>query len=422
MCTAWLIALAAIPAVGTQAQVAPPSDARESALPERLGPLEFVSPDGSTLGIGVASQLRVSAANAGGELGDTGRETDEQIEIRRLRLTLRGSFLDDRLRALVQLSFAPGNPELIDLWTEYVAKPALRIRLGQTKIPFTRHRGQSYAQLPLVEWDPAAVRFGSERQLGAMVHDGQRGNAKLNYALGVFSGVNARVAFARGISETYGEAPGNHSSLRSAPIPTELHPEVVGLLGYSSSNMDNVAVTDPEGGPARFFVAVSYAIDAAPEQTEDFLARLAPELLLKLHHVSLNLVGYGGFFDALQGASGLGMLGLTTELTYRFLPRWEVAGRYSRTDTLDRLRDDARARASRLVDLAAPAEADATREQYADAGRVRSLQEIALGLNVYIIARNLAWQSDLALLHTDGLGAARDEDQVRFRTQLQLTY
>jgi hypothetical protein len=335
---------------------------------------------------------------------------------------LRASFLDDRLKAFVQFSFSPSSPELVDVWADYTFRPSVRVRAGQMKVPFTRHRAQSYTQLALADWDPAALRFGAERQIGAMVHDGQRGDGHLNYALGVFSGVNARSAFARGIAEAYGEPLVNRSSFRSAPLPTDLHPEVVGMLGYSTRGMDNAAPTDPEGGGPRLFAGISAAYDANPAETLDFAARAAPELLLKLYHVSLNVVAYAGMFDALNGPLQLGMLGLTSELTYRFHPRFELAGRYSRTDALDALRDDARAHAAERLAEADPADQQALQEQYADAGSMRAEEEVALGFNAYAIGRNLAWQTDVALLRTDRIGSELDTEQVRVRTQLQLAF
>lgn len=387
----------------------------------RLAPLEWQLPDDhGKVSLGLATQTRVTVDDTGGKLGEGARDTSATAELRRVRVTLRGSFLDDRLRTLLQLSFAPGNPEVLDLWTEYAARGWLRLRVGQMKTPFTRHRAQSFANLPLVDWDLAATRFGAERQLGVMLHEGLRGDGHLNYAIGLFAGPNARSAFARGIAEAYAERIPNRSSLSAAATPTELHPALVGQLGYTSKNMDGSAPTDLEGGPLRSFVALNAAVDAAPQRAHDFAARFAPEALLKLHHVTLDLVGYGGLFAADGGSWKLGLLGLTAEATYRFHPRFEVAARYSRSDTLRALRRDAQQRAAAVVAGAAEADRAALTSQYTAAGQTRAQQEIALGFNAYVIGRNLAWQTDLALLRVDRLGQSADSDEVRLRSQLQL--
>ncbi|MFT3921833.1 MAG: hypothetical protein QM778_04805 [Myxococcales bacterium] len=384
--------------------------------------------DGSKLGLGFAGQLRLNVANQGRDegtrVGDGPRETETTVELRRVRLYLRGSFLDDRIRTLVQFSLSPSSPELVDLWGEYALNPAARLRIGQQKLPFTRHRGQSFTLLPMVEWDIAAVAFGAERQIGFQLHDGMRGDGHVNYSLGIFSGVNARSAFAKGMADTYGESLPNRSSFRSSPLPTTLHPELAGLLGYSSRGMDATAVTDLEGGGLRSFVAISGTWDAKPELGQDFLARLSPEVLLKYRHLSCNLVGFGSMFEATDGRDRVGLLGATLEATYRFDARFELAARYSRVDTPRRLRADARTRAARAIAAAAPAEQADLQDQYANAGMILAREEIGIGFNVYIIGRSLAWQSDVELIRTGKVASAdvRQDDLVRARSQLQLAF
>lgn len=79
-----------------------------------MNPLEWVLADGSKLAIGMAAQLRVNVTDDGHVLGEGGRDTESGVELRRVRLSLRGAFLNERLKTLLQLSFAPGNPELIE--------------------------------------------------------------------------------------------------------------------------------------------------------------------------------------------------------------------------------------------------------------------------------------------------------------------
>jgi hypothetical protein len=387
-----------------------------------------VAKDGSKLGLGFAGQLRANLLNqpgsGGGELGARGRETDHSVEIRRVRLFLRGSFLDDRLRALVQFSFSPSSPELVDLWLEYAPVTAARIRVGQQKVPFTRHRLQSFTVLPLTEWDIAAVAFGAERQIGFQVHDGMRGDGHLNYGIGLFSGVNARSAFARGMAETYGESLVNRSSLRSAPPITEFQPELIGMLGWSTRKMDNTAVTDLEGGALRAYAGVSGSWDMRPVLGQDFQGRIAPELLLKWQHLSLNLLGFGSVFEGRTQKTELGLMGATAEATYRIDATFELAGRYSRVETLRDLRSDARARARDITEGTSEDERAELEEQYSDAGMVKHREEFGLGLNVYIIGRSLCWQSDVELLRAARVASAERvmEDAVRVRSQLQLAF
>jgi hypothetical protein len=404
-----------------------PKVANVTTAPSRLGPYELVAKDGSKVGLGFAGQLRGTLTNQGDErgvhLGQAGRRTEHSLDLRRIRLFLRGSFLDDRLRALVQFSLSPSSPELVDFWGEYAITSAARLRVGQQKLPFTRHRGQSFTLLPLTEWDIAAVAFGAERQIGIQLHDGMRGDGHINYALGAFSGVNARTAFARGMAETYGEPLVSRSSLRAAPPVTEVHPELVAMLGASTRGMDPVAVTDLEGGGLRAFAGVSASWDVRPERGQDFLGRVAPELLLKFRHLSCNWVAFGSLFEGGNGKAQPGLLGVTFEATYRFDAHFEVAARYSRVDSSGHLRSDARAHARGQLAAAGDLLGE-LQEQYADAGQVRSRDELGVGFNVYIVGRSLAWQSDVALLRLRHTASAEqpDEDLLRARSQLQLAF
>jgi hypothetical protein len=409
------------------AQSTQASKAEQSAKswPERLGPFELSPSSGTKLGLGFATQLRTTLTNEGdSKLGGSARDTHESVELRRVRVSLRASFLDERLKFFAQFSLASSSPEMVDIWGELAIRPALRLRVGQQKIPFTRHRGQSFTILPMPDWDIASVRFGAERQIGLQVHDNLRGGGHFNYSLGVFSGANARTAFARGVPEVYGEPMPSRSSFRSAPADTPIHPEIAGMFGFSSQGMDPAAPTDPEGGAPRCFVGASGAWDLRPERGQDFAVRAAPEILLKAYHLSLDLIGYAGWFDPARGPASPGMLGLTSELTYRFRPALELSARYSRTDTSSSLRRDARQHAASLIAAAAADDLARLQEQYSGAGKMRSQQEYALGFNVYIVGRSLAWQSDVAWLRTDWNRASpvQTADQIRARSQVQLAF
>lgn len=405
---------------GVAAQDSAQARQSTSERPTRLGPYEIKLGDSSRVGLGFQGQLRTVLVNQ--PAGSDDRSTDESVELRRLRLSVKGAFWDDRLTMLCQLSFAPGNPEVIDIYGEYKARPALRVRLGQTKIPFTRHRAQSFSQLPLVDWDVATTELGAERQLGLMLSEGSDKARALHYALGLFAGPNARASYARGVADVYRENLPNRSSLRSSPETTRIHPELVAQVAYSTEGMDFSAVTDPEGGAVRAYVGLSGTWDLRPKFGQDYVARIAPELLLKAYHVALNAVGYVGSMNSSQDKLLWGQLGATLELTYRFHPRFEVAARYSRAENLTKLRADARQRRDALIERAGEDDRASVIAQYASAGQLRSTQETAAGFNAYIIGRSLAFQADVAWLRNalgEGLGL---KDSARVRLQMQLGF
>ena len=407
------------PEVNAVAETVPEAVPEPPPAPTQLGPAEITF-RGGRLSLGFVTQLRASVVNEGGGLGDDERETDGSIELRRVRLLLRGSFLDDRIGLFVQLSTSPSSLELLDVVVDGRLAPHAALRVGVFKTPFTLHRNRSYQNLSLTEWDPASVRFGAERQIGVEAHSIPTNDAGyIDYAIGVFTGVNSRAAFARGIAEVYAEPMPNPSNLRAPQPPTDVHPEIIGRVGYATAGATPLTMSDTAGGDVRAYGGLSFAYDAQPLEYRDFAMRIAAEGIVKVEHLMVNAVSYVGFFA--PGGDGVrtGMLGADLDVAYRVHPRVEIAVRYARVDTLARLRDAARARADRLIAEAEdPAE---VASQHALAGQLRNTEEYAVGLNVPIIGRSLIFQTDAALVRTDYLGTA-DEDAIRVRAQVQFGF
>ena len=385
----------------------------------KLQPFRTTAADGSNLELGFAGQLRATVTNSG-EHWDDDRETEEAVELRRVRLLLRGGFFGDRLRFGLQLSLAPAAPELMDLWADYSFAAPMRLRVGQYKIPFTRYRWQSFSHLLFADWPIAANHFGSERQLGLMLHNGQKDDTPWSYALGVFTGQNARASFAKGIADAHGERLQSPSNFRTPGEPMSIHPEVVARVSHNSPDIDAKSNSDEKGGGLRHLVGLSAAWDLDATQAEEFSERLAAEVLLKYEGVSLSLVGYAGMFRPEVGLQDLGSVGATGELGWRFLPSLEVAGRFSRVDLTTALRQSARSRADRIIAEADPAEQEALTRQYAAAGKIDSYEETALALSWYLVGHSLKWQNEVAILRCDS--SRRPAEDIRFRSQVQVVF
>lgn len=403
----------------TRAESAEPDGPAEDRWPERLGPFGVELDDGrSALEVGFAAQLRASLTTTDQAASGPGRNNELVAELRRVRLLLRGRFFDERLTTRFQLSTAPSSLELMDVWLDYRFSPWARLRLGQFKIPYTRHRAQSFTGLVLVDWSVAAKQFGGERQLGVSLHDGL--SEGWSYAVGAFTGVNARASFERGLSQIYAEPLPNSSDLTDPAPPAELHPELVVRIAHAAEGIEAKSNSDAAGGGLRHHAGLSATLDAQPAEARDFLLRLAPELLLKAYHLSLNVVAHGGFFRAQSDDWTFGAVGLTAETAWRLHPHLELAGRYSRVDYLQALRADARLRAAELVAGAAAADRADVANGYRAAGGLHSEQEVAIGLNAYIIGDSLKWQHDVAWIHREkDAGGFHD---VRARMQLQVAF
>lgn len=362
--------------------------------PRRLGPARLtIDKAGDSLSLGLATQLRGGAERE--VLGPyQPQRADGGITINRLRLVIGSRFLDGRVRSSVQLNFAPGALELIDVWFLYAPLPKLALRVGQFKVPYTRYRAQSFAALSLVDWSPVTRMFGSERQIGLEFLNPAPDDLSWEFAAGVFAGTNVRASHGVGLVEEYGEAPVNRSDLTSYRVPSAFHPELVGRVAKNFGAIDTAANTDLRGGPFRSSLGLSGAWDIRPVAQEDLTGRIALEWLAKVRHVHLNAVGHVAWFG---GAADVGPWGALGEVGYRFHRRWELTSRYSWVWIGRRLREDARAHAEDAIREATEPDVLA---QYALVGRVRSRNELATAASMYVVGHSLkaqleaAWQGD----------------------------
>jgi len=342
----------------------------------------------------------------------------ESLRFRRVRLLVDTKLLDDRVRTGLQLNLQPGAMELMDLWGEVGLGGDLALKVGQFKVPWTRYRDQSFARLLMVDWPVATRFFGAERQFGVMASDGAVGGDRFGWALGVFTGANARASFATGIGSSHVELWDSPSDLTGPSVSWTVHPELVGRVSTGTPGIDAKTSSDADGGPIRWLGAFSVAADLAPDPTRDFTLRLSPEFLVKGDGLSANLVGYVGFFDSGDTPIAPASVGGVAEAGWRFAPSWGVAASYSRVDRLPELRDTARARADAVIAAAPPAERDALEAAYASAGAVRSEQETGLGLDWWVSGDAVKLQLDGAWLRTETASDA--DDGVRFRLQAQV--
>ncbi|MGB8331489.1 MAG: porin, partial [Polyangiales bacterium] len=333
--------LAAEPSTTSLAQ-AQQNIAQAHQLPTRLGPVRIrVGETNDWIGIGFAMQLEFDYLQqyAGG--GET-KSHSETLEFRRIRTTVSSSFIEGRIRTSFQLNLTPSSLELIDMWLAFTRAKFATLRVGQFKIPYDRYRAQSFAALSFIDWAPTTRMFGSERQIGAEVL-ATGGFWKLEYAAGIFTGVNARAAHAVGISYVYGVTPPNPSALGSGTVVSEFHPALVGRVAknFGSINTDTNSDATREK-QLRQSVGAGVAWDARPTPTLDLGLRLSAEWLAKIRGFHINVISYLAWFPPWQGGKILfGPIGFMGEVGYRFSLLWELAIRYSSTYLTPWLRSDA---------------------------------------------------------------------------------
>jgi len=345
---------------------------------------------------------------------------DNAIRFRRLRTVIGGSLVSENFTYKLHLNLVPGAIELIDLWFDYRFHAHFAVRLGQGKVPFTRYRFGSFRTRPVVDWSYPSKYFGSERQIGLTMHNNMGRPPRVEYQVGIYTGVNARDGNGVGMPLVFGESRPNPSDLIDPAAPDSFHPELAAHIAY---NHDDINVRDPqdwEGGPPRFSAGFSAAWDLQPTAGQDFTLRLAPEAVFKVHGFTLWGVFYLAFWDEVagDGGLGLGMLGGMAQASYAFLEHFDIGLRYTNVSILSALRQDARRHADARIaaeeDEAARAELESA---LLDVGQLEAEHELTLGFNVYLLARTLRLSLDGAMLLHQRIDGNRYDMRIRIQTQ-----
>ncbi len=399
----------------------------------QIGPFEVSNRDSTAqIQLQFAGQLRTQyESKDNGE----GKERSNKLftEARRIRLTLSGKIPARRLAFKLHLSTAPGSLELMDAFFDYRLRPEIQLRFGQYKTPFTRYRIQSFQRLTFADWAIVTKYFGAERQMGLAVHNGYEKPPRWGYAVGIFTGVNARASHAVGLASIYGEATANPSDLTDPGSRAEYHPEIFIHGSFRTDKIDVQSDTDEKRGPFGALVAFNAAWDFDPVYYQDLYLRFAPEVLVKYRGLSFSGIAYGGMVRMpFSQIVRMGMTGLLAQSAYRINRAFEFSARYAVVDLERKLVDDARDRAEDLISAARSAYESAEEQElllqdlnnviarYKNAGQVRREEEVTVGFNIYWAEHALKWQNDAGLL----IHARRTETRqdAVIRSQLQLSF
>lgn len=388
-------------------------------LPMRLGPVRIkVGKTDDWIGVGFATQLQFEYDQQFATAGFPEQST-ETLEFRRIRTTLSSSFIDGRIRSRFQINLTPSAFELIDMWFAFTRFKFATFRVGQFKIPYDRYRAQSFAALSLVDWAPTTSMFGSERQVGAEML-GIGGFLKAEYAIGIFSGTNARASHGVGITEVYGEVPRNASDFGFGEVVSEFHPELVARAAKNFGKINTDTNSDTTGSKdLRHSLGFGIAWDARPNVAQDLGLRLSAEWLGKIRHIYMNVVSYLAWYKPWEGRKILfGPMGFMAETGYRFSLMWELALRYSIVYLTPWLRSDARSYGEfQIANATDPASA---MEQYGQNGEQTTNNELALAGTSYIIGNSLKVVAEAAWLPQRWEAGRRNA--FRFNIQLQFLF
>jgi len=393
-----------------------PDDRR---LPTRLGPVRIsVGKGNDWIGIGFATQIEFEYDQQF-ETAGFPSASSETLEFRRIRFSLSSSFIEGRITSRFQINLTPSAFELIDMWFAFTRFKFATFRIGQFKIPYDRYRAQSFAALSFADWAPTTRMFGSERQVGGeMLASG--GFFDLEYAIGLFSGVNARAAHAVGITEVYGEVPLSASDLGFGEVVSAFHPEIALRVAKNFGDIDTASNSDVlRTKHLRHSIGAGLAWDARPVATEDLGVRLSAEWLGKFRGMYVNAISYLAWYKPWQGGKiRFGPLGFMAESGYRFTLMWELALRYSITYLTPWLRSDARSYGENQI--ANATDPDQATIQYGRNGDETTNQELSIAGTSRIIGNSLKVTAETTWVYQ--LWNTGGRNGFRLNLQLQMVF
>jgi phosphate-selective porin OprO and OprP len=310
---------------------------------------------------------------------ETGRPDTSGFNMRRVRLILSGSMLDQTWSYKVNNDFVGGSnddgsrsSDLLDAWLQWNGGDWVNFRMGQYKTPLGRQFNASSAKLQLMDRSPVTDLFDLGRQNGAMLHGG---DGVAQYALGLFNG----------------ESDGEGRNL--GPVDNRM--QGVGMVSLSSDNYGSrghegdIDMTDglawTLGGAVGFGQGTSAL--GKFDKTD-----LNADIGLRCGGMSLQSEVYWSEIDfddgmALGATGKRDDIGYYVQLGYQFVEEWEAAGRFSYIK-LDK-----------------------------DVDPVKDMQEYNVGLNYYINGHNLKVQTGVSWTDTNFRGGG---DLVDLAYQLQL--
>ncbi len=117
----------------------------------------------------------------------SGSETRPQFLVPLIRPSVEGFFLNRKVHGLVQPEFAGRTATLLDAFIEFTLDPALQIRLGQFRTPYSRAFIGPTTLLQFPDFGPVVDTFRLGRDTGVMLFGRPFGGA-LEYYAGLFNG------------------------------------------------------------------------------------------------------------------------------------------------------------------------------------------------------------------------------------------
>jgi hypothetical protein len=241
----------------------PPAEEEDPALKTRYDKgFVLESADGQFhLKTGLRTQLRFESRKV-----IDGGEFNSNFGLPRIRLQLEGHAYGKANAYKVEFDFAnKGFSLLKDFFYEHAFSDKLRLRLGQWKKPINRQELISDFGSEFLERSITNEFIGGGRDQGLAVHNNyEKSPEGIEWAVGVFNGSSDRPRFSA--TELDCEDPTDVTTCTVTPgtpsnVPSDFGPLMVARVGFNKGGIKGYTDSDLEGGPLRFAVAASYAVN-----------------------------------------------------------------------------------------------------------------------------------------------------------------
>lgn len=316
-------------------------------------------------------------------------DNEMAFSLPRVRLVLSGHVFSPRLAYYFQLDFGKGNAALKDYFVDYTFKSWLRLRVGQWKVPFTRHHVMSTSKIALIDRAITHDYLGVGRDVGLALHNDYEHAPRFEYVLALFNGTGAKPAFSGTVLVDPLTGEGTLESAEASNVPSHLHPTLVARVGYNHGGMRYEEV-DLQRGPLRFAVAANGLVEFDSDGDDASMMRANIDYALMWRGFSSR----GGLFVA-AGQDGdafsdqaFEAMGLRVQAGYFLGHGLQFAMRYAHV---------------------------------MPEGPDNDSQEIRGGLTLFIFEHNFKLQADGGALISEQPGADKRKDIV-LRTQLQFAF
>jgi hypothetical protein len=252
------------------------------------------------------------------------------LEIRRARLEASGAIHTKALQYKLQLDFGRGYVTLKDWIADVAIAPAVKLRAGQWKRPFSRQQINSSGRLEVTDRAITDRAFGAGRDIGIAVHNGYEDSPDLEWAVGVFNGTGDGARFVPVVDATTGAVTGG--SLTN--VPSKLRPVWVARAGINRGGIKGYTEADLEGGPLRYAVAANIALDGDNDDDDKSSQKAGVDYIAKVSGFSTTGALY--LMTEQDGLAltdvTLGFVGFHVQGGYMVSPKVQVVGRYALID------------------------------------------------------------------------------------------